>query len=178
MNFFFFFFFFFFNTLLIWLPWKTKIKSVLNKLKVYKKISCSIFFFFFFWVVYFCFCYCLVRYWSIGKTNQLIWAYNIAMLMGLSSIRKHFSLEAANFSLFSQLGEVTSPLISRAAWTLRLQFTKYQQRYAPMKFFYFFIFFFFFVIPEHWIMQEPVYVLHLITCHGRIMPRLAELLFK
>ena len=30
--------------------------------------------------------------------------------------------------------------------------------------------------PEHRIMQEPVYVLHLITCHGRIMPRLAELL--
>ena len=26
-------------------------------------------------------------------------------------------------------------------------------------------------------MQEPVYVLHLFTCHGRIMPRLAELLF-
>ena len=26
-------------------------------------------------------------------------------------------------------------------------------------------------------MQEPVYVLHLISCHGRIMPRLAELLF-
>ena len=26
-------------------------------------------------------------------------------------------------------------------------------------------------------MQEPVYVLHLITCHGRIMPHLAELLF-
>ena len=25
-------------------------------------------------------------------------------------------------------------------------------------------------------MQEPVFVLHLITCHGRIMPRLAELL--
>ena len=25
-------------------------------------------------------------------------------------------------------------------------------------------------------MQEPVYVLHLITSHGRIMPRLAELL--
>ena len=25
-------------------------------------------------------------------------------------------------------------------------------------------------------MQEPVYVLHLITCHGRIMPRLAALL--
>ena len=27
-------------------------------------------------------------------------------------------------------------------------------------------------------MQEPVYVLHLITCHGRIMPHLAELLFQ
>ena len=26
-------------------------------------------------------------------------------------------------------------------------------------------------------MQEPVYVLYLITCHGRIMPRLVELLF-
>ena len=25
-------------------------------------------------------------------------------------------------------------------------------------------------------MQEPVFVLHLFTCHGRIMPRLAELL--
>ena len=27
-------------------------------------------------------------------------------------------------------------------------------------------------------MQEPVYVLHVITCHRRVMPRLAELLFK
>ena len=27
-------------------------------------------------------------------------------------------------------------------------------------------------------MQEQVYVLHLITCHGRIMPRLAELLLQ
>ena len=25
-------------------------------------------------------------------------------------------------------------------------------------------------------MQEPVYVLHLVTCHGRIMARLKELL--
>ena len=46
----------------------------------------------------------------------------------------------------------------------------------------FFIFFIFFcnsaysLYPEHWIIQEPVYVLHLITCHGRIMPCLAELL--
>ena len=43
-------------------------------------------------------------------------------------------------------------------------------------------FFFFFcnstssLYPEHWIMQEPVYVLHLITYHGHIVPRLAELL--
>ena len=29
---------------------------------------------------------------------------------------------------------------------------------------------------EHLIIQEPVYVLHLITCHGRVMPHLAELL--
>ena len=52
------------------------------------------------------------------------------------------------------------------------------------KFLIFFFFFFFFcnstysLYPEHWIMKEPVYVLHLITCHGRIMPRLAELLFQ
>ena len=31
--------------------------------------------------------------------------------------------------------------------------------------------------PQHWIMQESVYVLHLITCHRRITPPLAELLF-
>ena len=66
----------------------------------------------------------------------------------MSSVRKHFSLEAANFSLFSLEGEVTSSLIPGPAWSLRLQFTKYQQRYAPMKFFkFFFFFFFFFVIP-------------------------------
>ena len=94
------------------------------------------------------------------------------------------------FSLFSQEGEVTSPLISGPAWTLRLQFTRYQQRYAPMIFIYLFIFIYVFIYlllfffnstyslyPEPWIIQEPVYVLHLITCHGRIMPRLAELLF-
>ena len=96
------------------------------------------------------------------------------MLLWVSSV-----LDAANFSLFSQKGEVTSPLISGPAWTLRLQFTKYQQSYAPMNFF----FYFFFcnsshnLYPEHRIIQEPVYVLHLITCHGRIKPHLAELLF-
>ena len=130
----------FFDTLLIWLPWRTKIKSVLNKLKVYKKISCSIFFF----GCLFLFCYCLVQYWSIGKTNQPK-AHELIILScfcGVSSVRKHFSLEAANFSLeaanvslFSQEGEVTSSLIPGPSWSLRLQFTKYQQRYAPMKFF-------------------------------------------
>ena len=35
-------------------------------------------------------------------------------------------------------GEVTSSLIPGPAWSLRLQFTKYQQRYAPMIFFDFF----------------------------------------
>ena len=32
--------------------------------------------------------------------------------------------------------------------------------------------------PEHWIIQEPVYMLHLITCQGQIMPRLVELLLN
>ena len=100
--------------------------------------------------------------------------------MVCSFVRKHFSLEAANFSLFSQEGEVTSPLTSGPAWTLRLQFTKYQQRYAPMKFkkFFFFCNSTYSLYPELWILQEPVYVLHLITCHGRIMPCLAALLFR
>ena len=105
---------------------------------------------------------------------ELIWCF-----CGVSSLRKHFSLEAANFSLFSQEGEVTSSLIPGPAWSLRLQFTKYQQRYAPLKFFFFFFFFCnstYSLYPEHWIIQEPVFVLHLFTCHGRIMPRLAELL--
>ena len=75
----------------------------------------------------------------------------------------------------------TSPLISWPAWTLSLQFTKYQQRLCPNEFFLFLFFFFcnstYSLYPEHWIIQEPVNVLHLFTCHGRIMPRLAELLF-
>ena len=40
--------------------------------------------------------------------------------------------------LFSQEGEVTSSLIRGPACSLRLQFTKYQQRYAPMNFFFIF----------------------------------------
>ena len=101
----------------------------------------------------------------------------------MSSVRRHFSLDATNFSLFSQEGEVTSPLISGPACTLRLQFTKYQQSYAPMKFLIFF-FFFFFVIPltiyiqstELYRSQFMCYIF--ITCHGLIMPHLAELLFS
>ena len=53
------------------------------------------------------------------------------------SVQKHFSLDAANFFLFGQEEEVTSPLISTPAWTLRLKFSKYQQSYAPMKIFNF-----------------------------------------
>ena len=69
-------------------------------------MSCSIFFFFFL-----LFIFVLVLFGPVlkyRKNIQLIWAYNIAMLLWGSSIRKHFSLEAANFSLFSQEGEVTS----------------------------------------------------------------------
>ena len=49
-----------------------------------------------------------------------------------------------------------------------------------MKFFYFLFFCnsTYSLYPEHWIIQQPVFVLHLFTCHGRIMPRLAELLSR
>ena len=130
--------FFFFNTLLIWLPWRTKIKSVLNRLKVYKKHSCSIFFFF----CLFLFCYCLVWYWSIGKTNQLIWAYNIAMLLLCVLRQKALLPRSSKLLPISQEGEVTSPLISGPAWTCRLQFTKYNRDRPQCNFLYFF-----FVIP-------------------------------
>ena len=103
-----------------------------------------------------------------------------AHFCGVSSVRKHFSLEAANFSLFSQEGEVTSSLIPGPAWSLRYSSPNIS-RYAPMNFFFFFFFFFcnstYSLYPEHWIIQEPVFVLHLFTCHGRIMPRSAEPLF-
>ena len=92
----------------------------------------------------------------------------------VSSVRKHFSLDARNFSLFPKEGYVISHLISGPAWTFRLQFTKYQQSYAPMIFFCNSTYS---LYPAHWIIHKPVYVLHLITCHGRIMPRLAKLLF-
>ena len=74
--------------------------------------------------------------------------------------------------------EVTSPLISGPAWILRLKFTKYQQRLCPNE-----IFFFFFVIPlTVYIRSTELYrsqfICCIITCHGRIMPCLAELLFS
>ena len=96
----------------------------------------------------------------------------------VSSVRKHFSLDAANFSLFSQEGEVTSPLISGPAWTLRLQFNKYQQSYAPMKFFKKF-----FVIPlTVYIRSTELYrsqfMCYILLLAMGVMPRLAELLFS
>ena len=109
----------------------------------------------------------------------------------MSSVRKHFSLEAANFSLFSQEGEVTSSLIPGPAWSLRLQFTKYQQRYAPMNFFYLFIFFFFFcsclnlyytpshdnalrgIMVSHWLSVRPSVSRTSIHTYASYLPRLA-----
>ena len=131
---------FFFNTLLIWVPWRTKINSVLNKLKVYKKISCSIFFFFFL-VVYFCF----VIVWSDIEVQEkqisqrLIWAYNIVMLLWCVLDQKAL-LPRSSKLLPIFPGGRSHFLIPGPAWSLRLQFTKYQQRYVPMKFFQFFFF--------------------------------------
>ena len=89
------------------------------------------YFFFFFWLFIFVLLLFgqILMYREKQISQRLIWCV---------LLRKHFSLEAANFSLFSQEEEVTSPLISGPAWTLRLQFTKYQQRYATMNFFNFF----------------------------------------
>ena len=56
------------------------------------------------------------------------------MLLSCVLCPKAFLPRCSKF-LFSQEGEDTSPLISGQALTLRLQFTKYQQSYAPMKIF-------------------------------------------
>ena len=58
--------------------------------------------------------------------------------------RKNKSANVANLPIF-QGEEVTSPLISGPAWTLRLQFTKYQKSYAPMNFFLILFIFFLFI---------------------------------
>ena len=109
--------------------------------------------------------YCL----EVIVYQRLIWAYNIAMLLWCVLRQKALLPRSSK----------TSPLISWPAWTLSLQFTKYQQRLCPNEFFLIFFFFCnstYSLYSEHWIIQEPVNVLHLITCHGHIMPRLAELL--
>ena len=67
----FFFFFFFFNS--EWAPLKNKNKISIKQVKGLQKNFLQHFFFFFFFFCFVClflFCYCLVRYWSIGKTNQ------------------------------------------------------------------------------------------------------------
>ena len=141
---------FIFNTLLIWLPWRTKIKSVLNKLKVYnKKISCIIFFIWLFIFVLLLFGPILKYIYRKNKSAK--GSYELIIqpcFCGVSSVRKHFSLEEANFSLFSQKEKVVSPLISRTAWTLRLVH-QISAEICPNEifWFFFFFFFFFFVIP-------------------------------
>ena len=103
---------------------KNKNKISIKQVKgLQKKNSCSIFFFFFFFWLF-----VLLLFGPILKFRK---NRSAICFCHVSSIRKHFSLDAANFSLFSQEG---APLISGPAWTLRLQFTKYQQSYAPVKF--------------------------------------------
>ena len=62
------------------------------------------------------------------------------------SVRKHFPLEAANFSLFALEGEITSCLIPGPAWSLGYS-SPNTSRDMPQRnifYFYFFIFIFFF----------------------------------
>ena len=120
-------------------PLKNKNKISIKQVKGLQKNFLQHFFFFFFFLLFGPILKCRKNKSAKGSYELIIQP----CFCGVSSVRKHFSLDAANFSLFSQEGEVTSSLISGPAWTLRLQFTKYQQRYAPMNFF----FFFFFVIP-------------------------------
>ena len=161
-------------------PLKNKNKISIKQVKGLQKNFLQHFFFFFFFFWLFIFVSLLfgpiLKYIWKTVSKRLIWAYNIAMLLSCVLRPKHFSLDTANFSLFSQEGEVTSPIIPGPAWTLRLQFTKYQQSCAPMKNFYLFFFIPLTVYIRSTAVQEPVYVLHLITCHGCIMPNLAELL--
>ena len=58
---------------------------------------------------------------SLRWANRGPWAscfFGVNGPFSTSSIQSHFSLDSANFSLFSQQGEVTSPSISGPAWTL------------------------------------------------------------
>ena len=128
---------------------KNKNKISIKQVKGLQKTSLQHFFFFFFFL-FWLFIFVLLLFGPIlkyKKNKSAKGSYELIIqpcFCHVSSVRKHFSLDAANFSLFSQEGEITSPLISGPVWTLRLQFTKYQQSYAPMKIFLFF----FFVIPH------------------------------
>ena len=68
-------------------------------------------------------------------SQRLIWAYNVAMLLSRVLRLKALLPRSSKLLPIYQEGEVTSPLISGSTWTLRLQFTKYQQSNTPMKFF-------------------------------------------
>ena len=136
-------------------PLKNKNKISIKQVQGLQKNFLPHFFFFFFFFFFFLllFIFVLLLFGPIlkyRKNKSAKGSYELIIqscFCGVSSVRKHFSLEAANFPLFSHEGEVTSSLIPGPAWLLRLQFTKYQQRHAPMIFFFFFFFFFFFVIP-------------------------------
>ena len=121
--------------------------------------------------------YCL----EVIVCQRLIWAYNIAMLLWCVLHQKALLPRSSKLLPVFPGGRSHLPWFLGQLWPIGYSISR---DYAPMKFFiYFFFFFFFFfcnstysLYPEHWIIQESVYVLHLITCHGCIMPHLAELL--
>ena len=113
-------------------PLKNKNKISIKQVKGLQKIFLAAFFFFFFF--FWLFIFVLLLFGPIlkyRKNKSAKGSYELIIqscFCGVSSVRKHFSLEAANFSLFFQEGEVTSSLIPGPAWLLRLQLTRYQQR--------------------------------------------------
>ena len=139
---------------------KNKNKISIKQFKGLQKISYSIFFFFGSLFLFFLLFGPILTY---RKNKSAKGSYELIIqpcFCRVSFVRKHFTLDAANFSLFSQEGEVTCLLISGPAWTLRLQFTKYQQSYAPMK-----ILNFFFVIPfTVYIWSTELYRSHFMCC--------------
>ena len=149
---------FFSNTLLSCIPWSTRI-FVLVVILVFLLLGQ------------------VLNYTKTNQPKAHMSLYSKACYWCPSSIWNHFSLDAANFSLFSKEGEgylhlllpkflgqlwpwgYSSPNISRV---MPLLFPINSSHSLHL---------------EHWIIQESVYVLHLITCHGRMMLLLAELLF-
>ena len=67
-------------------------------------------------------------------------------------------------------------------WSFEVTVHQILAEFAPLKIlviFWFPAYSTYYLHPEHWIIiQESVYVLHLITCHGCIMPLLKELLLE